>query len=378
MWKTIPEQYKSELEALNKLTPDEMDKYMADLRVRASRLSQPMAPGELIDKLSNMNIQGLGMFSSLPPPSNDGKDAVCFLCLDGGESEPLRRDCSCRGTDAGFVHLSCLTNYAANKNKEWDGRDTNDFQNPWKLCSNCHQTFQNELRIDIATEFVSFVRRQYPRDTQMQVEALYNKMMAFTLMFDRLQPVQKKEAGVTANVLLLLITRMKNDEPPLQTRYYQFEANAYSTQGKIALDEGTKESAKRAVAHFEKQLKVHESIGDADGVARVTYNIAHAKSKCGGGNSEEGGLKTLQELYELRIAEYGKEHAITIEAGKSYALELQKANRKGEAIELLTKLLSTSKRVLGPHHKITKEVESTLELIRMGLSGRYVPTRVGW
>jgi hypothetical protein len=41
MWKTIPEQYKSELEALNKLTPDEMDKYMADLRVRASRLSQP-------------------------------------------------------------------------------------------------------------------------------------------------------------------------------------------------------------------------------------------------------------------------------------------------------------------------------------------------
>jgi hypothetical protein len=274
--------------------------------------------------------------------------------------------------------LSCLTKYAASKNKEWDGRDTNDFQNPWKLCSNCHQEYQNELRIDIATEFVSFVRRQYPRDTQMQVEALYNKMMAFTLMFDRLQPVQKKEAGVTANVLLLLITRMKNDEPPLQTRYYQFEANAYSTQGKIALDEGTKESAQRAVTLFEKQLKVHESIGDADGVARVTYNIAHAKSKCGGGNSEEGGLKTLQELYELRIAEYGKEHAITIEAGKSYALELQKANRKGEAIELLTKLLSTSKRVLGPHHKITKEVESTLELIRMGLSGRYVPTRVGW
>jgi len=69
---------------------------------------------------------------------------------------------------------------------------------------------------------------------------------------------------------------------------------------------------------------------------------------------------------------------MTIEAGKSYALELQKANRKGEATELLTKLLSTSKRVLGPHHKITKEVESTLELVRLGFSGRYLPTRVGW
>jgi hypothetical protein len=61
-----------------------------------------------------------------------------------------------------------------------------------------------------------------------------------------------------------------------------------------------------------------------------------------------------------------------------YALELQEANHKGEATELLTKLLSTSKRVLGPHHKITKKVKSNLELVRMGFSGRYVPTRVGW
>ena len=377
MWKEIPEQYKSELDRLNKMTPEEMDKFMADLRIRASRVSQPMAPEELMAKLSNMSIQGLGM-PSLPPPSEDGKDAVCFLCLEGGESEPLRRDCSCRGTDAGYAHLSCLTIFASSKNKEWDGRDTNDFQNPWKLCSNCLQTYQNELRIDIATEFVSFVRRQYPRDTQMQVEALYNKMMAFALMFDRLQPVQKKEAGVTANVLLLLITRIKNDAPPLQTRYYQFEANAYSLHGDIALDEGTVESAKRAVTHLEKQLQVYESIGDVENAANARYNIAQAKSKCGGGNSEKGGLKTLQELYELRIAQYGKEHAVTIEAGMVYALELQEANHKGGATELLTKLLSTSKRVLGPHHKITKKVKSNLELVRMGFSGRYVPTRVGW
>jgi hypothetical protein len=43
------------------------------------------------------------------------------LCLDGGDDEdgqPLRRDCACRGTDAGFVHLSCLTNYAETKSKQ--------------------------------------------------------------------------------------------------------------------------------------------------------------------------------------------------------------------------------------------------------------------
>jgi len=43
-------------------------------------------------------------------------ESVCYLCLDGGVEEsgqPLRRDCACRGTDAGFVHLSsCLAGFA--------------------------------------------------------------------------------------------------------------------------------------------------------------------------------------------------------------------------------------------------------------------------
>ena len=43
--------------------------------------------------------------------SDDCGEAVCYLCLDGGADDagqPLRRDCACRGTDAGFVHLACL------------------------------------------------------------------------------------------------------------------------------------------------------------------------------------------------------------------------------------------------------------------------------
>jgi hypothetical protein len=70
-------------------------------------------------------------------------------------------------------------------------------------------------------------------------------------MFERLQPVQKKEAGVTANVLISLIDRMKNDTP-LTKCYSEFEAFAYSILGRIALNEGTEESARRAVAHLRK------------------------------------------------------------------------------------------------------------------------------
>jgi hypothetical protein len=162
-------------------------------------------------------------------------ESVCYLCLDGEADEPLRRDCACRGSDAGFVHLSCLAGYAANQSKGWDGRDINEFRKPWRVCPSCHQYYQNELGIDIATGFVSFVRRQYPRDTRMQVEALYSKQRALVSMFKRLQPVQKTEAGVTANVMLSLIDRMRV-VAPLSKRYSEFEADAYSVPGCIALD----------------------------------------------------------------------------------------------------------------------------------------------
>ena len=125
----------------------------------------------------------------------------------------------------------------------------NKFTVPWLLCPSCNHIYQNELAIDIANKFVSFVRRQYPDDTQRQVEAIYVKLRAFTSMLVRLQPRQKREAGVTADVLLSMIDRMKNDTP-LSKRYSIIAACAYNALGRIALIEGTEESARRAEAHF--------------------------------------------------------------------------------------------------------------------------------
>ena len=293
----------------------------------------------------------------------DDDAPVCYLCLDGDKSdEQLRRDCACRGSDAGFVHLSCLAGYAEIKSERWDGRDMNEFRKPWRVCPGCHQYYQNEIAVDIATKCVPFVRRLYSNNTQMRVESLYLKLCALKSMFERLQPRQKKEFGVTANVLLSLIGRMKNDAP-LPRRYSQMEAYAYNTHGRIALDEGTEESARRAVVHFENQLKVNESIGNAEGVATAKANIAYTKSKYEGGNNNEEMLKASQELYELRIVELGEENEYTIDAGRIYALDQLTANCGDEARELLTKLLATSKRVLGPYHNVTKDVESALKSV---------------
>jgi hypothetical protein len=236
----------------------------------------------------------------------------------------------------------------------------NEFIKPWELCPGCNQYYQNDLAVDIATKFVSFVRRQYPHDTQKQVESLYVKLSALIDMIDRLQPVQKRELGVTANVLLSLIDRMKGDVS-LPMRYSQMEANAHYTHGQIALEEGTDESARRAVAHFENQLEVNHAIGNDQGIATAKINIAVAKSMYEGGNNNEELVKASRELYEMRIAELGEGNEDTICAGRNYAIHQRNANRGDEAKELLMKLLATSKQVLGSDHKTTKEVESVLK-----------------
>jgi hypothetical protein len=300
--------------------------------------------------------------AKVPPLSDDDEVAVCYLCHDGGTDkadQPLRRDCACRGTDAGYVHLSCLAEYAAAKSMQ--ARDMNEFSNTWELCPGCNQYYQNELAVDIATKFVSFVQRQYPDDTQKQVESLYVKLSALIDMIDRLQPVQKRELGVTANVLLSLIDRMRANASPLPMRYSHFEAEAHGVHGRIAIKEGTEESARRAVAHFENQLEVFEAIGDPEYIASVKANIAFAKSKYEGGNNIEELLNASHKMYELRIAKFGEEHEYTIRAGRNYAIDLLKANRGDEARELLTKLLTTSKQVFGSDHNNTKDIESTLQ-----------------
>jgi hypothetical protein len=299
--------------------------------------------------------------SSPLAPDGDEGEGVCYLCLDGGVDEagqPVRRDCACRGSDAGFVHLSCLTNYAATKSElaYKMSHGMIEFRDAWENCPSCHQEYQNELAIDIANKFVPFVRRQYPNDTQTQVEALYLKLRALMKMFDRLQPRQKSEVGVTATVLLSLIDWMKR-ETSLPRRYSSFAAFAHTAHGRIALQEGTEESTRRAVTHFENALEVHGTICDDEGIATAKANIALAKSKYEGGSNEEV-LKASEELYKVRVAKHGEKHEQTIHAGKKYAIDLHNANRRDEARELLMKLLATSKQVLGPHHSTTKEVET--------------------
>jgi ADP-ribosylglycohydrolase len=57
----------------------------------------------------------------------------------------------------------------------------------------------------------------------------------------------------------------------------------------------------------------------------------------------------------------GEENEYTIRTGRQYAIDLHKANREMEARDLMTKLLVTSKQVLGSDHKTTESVEAAFK-----------------
>jgi hypothetical protein len=89
--------------------------------------------------------------------------AVCYVCLHAVDEagQLLRRDCACRGTDAGFVHLSCLTKYAEVKSTQ--ARDTDEFVNVWETCPgvvfNTTRKGPDILTVPIVTVFVPIVTK---------------------------------------------------------------------------------------------------------------------------------------------------------------------------------------------------------------------------
>jgi hypothetical protein len=91
------------------------------------------------------------------------------------------------------------------------------------------------------------------------------------------------------------------------------EAHAYKSLGQIALQERTRESAMRAVTHFEMQLELEQAIGDVEGTADARFSIALARSKYEGSNAKnnEALLKVSHDVYTLYAAELGEEDAAT-------------------------------------------------------------------
>lgn len=160
------------------------------------------------------------------------------------------------------------------------GRDFNKFREPWEKYASCLQNHQNDLAVDLATEFVKFVEDKYPDNLPLKLESLVLHLEALQGMMARLDQKQRDEAKSIACTILFLIGQMEAQLRSVPKRITLAEAVTYSILGKLVLNERTQESAKDALICFEKCKVANRRIGNKNGVAlSETYN-AIAKNKC--------------------------------------------------------------------------------------------------
>jgi len=182
---------------------------------------------------------------------NDGEEAPsCYICLDddldasGGE---VRRDCSCRGPSAGFVHLSCLAKYAEEKYLSnvkafnWAERGL-----LWKHCPTCKHEYQSEFAVDLAKLFVSCMERRF-KSQPLNINIIRAKITVLeTLMVktDNDDKQSKDEAKQFANDILRNFRRMKLKRISTSANgAYVFEAYSYECLGNLCQLEAVKVSS---------------------------------------------------------------------------------------------------------------------------------------
>jgi len=297
-------------------------------------------------------------------PRCQNNDAACWMCFGEGPDEsgqPLRRDCSCRGPSAGFVHVSCLVEYAESKSRQHDDNDSdlNEFVSPWRFCPTCCQPYENELATELATRFETFAENEYPNDPLKHLEALYLKLQSLRRRRRSLRPRQMEEAKSIPNKMLSVLKDMKTSNHSLSLRAREAEARTYNSLGLFAFEEGTKQSLEKAMEHFETFRDISESIGSTLGVTYAETNLALAKSNYKKDNNAS--TEECQELYKRCVDAFGKGNPHSIQTGVNLAVSLRKANRTIEAQGLLKMISATSKQVHGPNHKLTKKAESVLQ-----------------
>ena len=170
----------------------------------------------------------------------------------------IRRDCSCRGSSSGYAHISCIVTMAQKKSRAWDGEVFYEYIKWWTECQICYQDFRNDLAVDLANEFVSFVdqiRQNFLREQKQQahIEALHVQHTALLDKNDEATDEHtEEEARVIANKLISIVRDMERKFPKISDSVYAFEADAYSCLGNIALRDGTVECSKEALGYFEK------------------------------------------------------------------------------------------------------------------------------
>lgn len=298
--------------------------------------------------------------------SNDG--ASCWICLEEGPDETgesVVRGCSCRG-DAGYAHVKCLMLYAETKSLQYLEKNEGDrVTKPWNQCPNCEQEYnENGLGLKMATGFVSFTERKFP---QSELFALVFKLRKSTLENGRdkeeCEALAKDGKKLAKEILSKVRKRKAKGEP--YSLLACFEKEVYFCLGQHTLNE----NPKIALSYYQKSREIDAPFFDGlDWDNNIDDKISLAKALGERDNWNEPQKIPVDNVARQKL-EYAnaikrRDFGDAIQYGMKLCITLEMTREKLYAERVLTEIVTLSRRIHGPDHTTTKQVEYDLRKIK--------------
>ena len=238
---------------------------------------------ELRDKLLFSSAKDRRIFNK---PTIVPEEAECQICLSSDQThEPLVRDCNCSG-QSGFVHISCVARAAEIKSNK-NIHNWLECSKYWNLCSSCGELHQNELALNLLSQFVKYIEKKHPGDqfSINVINAHVQLLRAIADMYTRTSSTQCNRMG--RQIAQGIISKIDEMKKHISTNSSTLpliiisEVAAINNLANISFAECTIEGVNEARKHYEMCQILCASIGinendsiiqfAKDGLASVDY-----------------------------------------------------------------------------------------------------------
>ena len=269
------------------------------------------------------------------------------------------------------------------------------FSTPWEECNNCHQPFQNQVALDLSSDFVSFAKEAYGYPGNSKWDKL-KAMTGLRLKIDTLLLVLcsnspredkgtlKVECEMLIKKLLSMVDQTKKDMnmsgwlhmPPTSDEYLHykffcgnFEAAGYRHFGLLASLDQTEATCRISIKYFQKARTIYNLLGLEDRAKLIDDPIAilrdHLVRFDGDGVNVAVNASTLLKgvryHYEYYLKMHGLTSEVTLKSGSIYVMKLVQKHRGIEAERLIVKLTASSRRVHGPGHSCSMSLDEKVK-----------------
>ena len=285
----------------------------------------------------------------------DTKGQTCYICMEGAErrhtaNEGLVRMCACRGT-SGFAHVSCLVRQAQTSVAEAEENNRRTGWDRWYSCGLCEQRYHSAVWCAMGWAcWKTYLGR--PETDKVRCGAMNN-------LSNGLQHARKYEDALEV-IKADLSIQERNGGP----RHVHL-----ATLGMMALVLDELRRPDEAIRIYEdiyaQKLSLYES-SDIE-VIITAYNFGRALRHAGRGDEQK---RLMDSTIPNARKSLGDDHELTLSCRENAAAAVLYAERKVsrdeflQATKIVEDVLKRCRRVLGPKHRVTLNVQKDVDYAR--------------